>query len=189
MKKIILLFAASALMVAIPAHAQTYQVNPDNTIVKWHGEKVTGEHNGKIQLKEGSFTVENNKITAGNFVIDMSTITNEDIEDKEYREKLIGHLKSDDFFGVEKYPTAKLNITGSTAFINDLATVSGNLTIKENTHPVEFEVSRKEGSYSADLTIDRSKYDVRYGSKSFFDGLGDKMIYDDFDINISVTVD
>ncbi len=189
MKKIILLFAASALMVATSTHAQTYQVNSDNTIVKWHGEKVTGEHNGKIQLKEGSFTVKDNKITAGNFVIDMSTITNEDIEDKEYREKLIGHFKSDDFFGVAKYPTAKLKITGSTAFINDVATVSGNLTIKESTHPVEFEVSRDESTYSAELTIDRSKYDVRYGSKSFFDGLGDKMIYDDFDLNISVAVD
>ncbi len=189
MKKLMLLFAAVSLFVATSAHAQTYKVSSDNAIVKWHGEKVTGEHNGKIQFKEGSFTVENNRITTGNFVIDMSTITNEDIEDKEYREKLIGHLKSDDFFGVAKYPTAKLKITGSTAFINDVATVSGNLTIKESTHPVEFDVSRNESTYSAELTIDRSKYDVRYGSKSFFDGLGDKMIYDDFDLNISVTVD
>ncbi len=189
MKKSILLFVATALFAVSSAYSQTYQVNADNAIVKWHGEKVTGEHNGEIQLKEGSFTVENNKITAGNFVIDMSTITNEDIEDKENREKLLGHLKSDDFFGVAKYPTAKLKITGSSAFINDVATVSGNLTIKESTHPVEFEVSRNESTYSAELTIDRSKYDVRYGSKSFFDGLGDKMIYDDFDLNISVTVD
>ena len=189
MKKIILFIAAAALTVATSAHAQTYQVKSDNAVVKWHGEKVTGEHNGKIQLKEGSFTVESNRITTGIFVIDMSSITNEDIENEEYREKLIGHLKSDDFFGVAKYPTAKLIITDSTPFNNNVATVKGQLTIKENTHPVAFEVTRNESTYSADLTIDRSKYEVRYGSKSFFDGLGDKMIYDDFDLNINITVD
>lgn len=189
MKKSILLFVAMALFAVSSAYSQTYQVNADNAIVKWHGEKVTGEHNGEIQLKEGSFTVDNNRISAGTFVIDMSSITNEDIEDEENRGKLIGHLKSDDFFGVEKYPTAKLKITGSSPFIKDVAKVNGDLTIKAKTHPVEFEVTRNESTYSTDLTIDRSKYDVRFGSKSFFDNLGDKMIYDEFDLNIIVTVD
>lgn len=189
MKKLMLLLAAAALMVATSAQAQTYKVNADNAIVKWNGKKVTGEHHGKIKLQEGSFTVENNRLTTGNFVIDMSSITNEDIEDEEYKTKLVTHLKSDDFFGVETYPTAKLKITGSTPFINNVATVNGQLTIKEDTHPVEFEVTKNESTYSTKLTIDRSKYNVRYGSKSFFNDLGDKMIYDDFDLNISVTVD
>ncbi|MGQ1786659.1 MULTISPECIES: YceI family protein [unclassified Saccharicrinis] len=188
MKAMKLLFAVTALLVASSTFAQTYQVDASRTSIKWEGKKIGGTHNGDIKLKEGSFTVQGNQITAGTFLIDMSTITNADIESDEYRKKLIGHLKSDDFFGVEKFPTAQLKITGSTTFKNNVAKVTGDLTIKENTHPIEFEVTKSGNKYTTTLIVDRAKYDVRYGSKSFFDNLGDKVIYDDFTLDVNLTV-
>ncbi len=116
----------------------------------------------------------------------MASIKNSDIESDEYRAKLVGHLKSDDFFGVETYPTAKLVITEATAFKNDEATVKGKLTIKKDTHPTEFKVKKSGNAYTATIVVDRSKYDVRYGSSSFFDNLGDKVIYDDFTLNVNI---
>ena len=129
---------------------------------------------------------DNNKISEGEFIIDMSSITNKDIEDPGYKAKLEGHLKSDDFFGVETFPTAKLEIKSSSAFKNNKGTVNAHLTIKDITHPIKFEV-RKDGKWlMAEIVVDRSKYDVRYGSGSFFDNLGDKMIYDDFTMTVKI---
>lgn len=128
----------------------------------------------------------NEKLTAGKFTIDMASITNTDLEDPGYNAKLVGHLKSDDFFGVEKYPTAKLEIKSSSKFENNKGTVKAHLTIKETTLPIEFE-AQKEGNWlMAEIIIDRSKYDVRYGSGSFFDNLGDKTIYDDFTMTVKI---
>ncbi|SMO73100.1 Polyisoprenoid-binding protein YceI [Saccharicrinis carchari] len=186
MKKIKFVLAAFLILALSGVNAQSYNLDADNATIKWHGKKVTGEHDGEIQLKEGSFTVKDNRITAGTFIIDMKSITNNDIESDEYRNKLVNHLKSDDFFGVEKHPTAKLNITDSSPFSNNVAKVKGDLTIKGTTHPVEFEVTRNDNTYTTELTVDRSKYDVRYGSKSFFDNLGDKMIYDEFTLKVNI---
>jgi polyisoprenoid-binding protein YceI len=100
----------------------------------------------------------------------------------------VGHLKSDDFFSVEQYPTSSLVITGSSRFINDRATVTGRLTIKGKTEPVTFETTRKDGTYSASFGVDRSKFDVRYGSDSFFDNLGDKAIDNVFTLDIQLVM-
>lgn len=164
---------------------QKLTVNTEKTKLEWLGEKVTGEHKGTIKLKSGNLTWNDNKITGGEFLIDMSTI--EDVEDNQ---KLEGHLKSEDFFGTEKYPEAKLVISESTPFEKGTATVKGTLTIKENTHPVEFKAARQEKEdgvwFYSNIPVDRTKYNIRYGSGTFFENLGDRTIYDEFKLKVAL---
>lgn len=177
---------ASLFIAGTTLSAQSFTVDTKKSTLKWTGKKVAGEHYGYISLKSGSFEIKNNKIVKGTFEIDMNSITNTDIESEEYKAKLVGHLKSDDFFGVEKHPTAKLEISESSSFKDNKAKVSGKLTIKDITHPVDFVAEKSAKGYSATIIVDRSKYDVKYGSGSFFDNLGDNMIYDDFTLEVKL---
>ncbi len=167
-------------------NAQDYKANINKTEIKWIGKKITGEHNGFIKLKSGELKLKDGNIIGGSFTVDMNTITNVDQTDPEYNKKLVNHLKSDDFFGVEKFPTAKLVITKAKAFENYQTEVEGEITIKGITQPVTFIVKQAHNSYVTTLIIDRSKFDVRYGSGSFFDNLGDNLIYDDFTLNVKL---
>lgn len=170
--------------------ATTLKVNPSKSELTWVGKKVTGEHTGKIALKEGVMTLDGSKFTGGKLVADLTTITCTDLTDKSYNDKLIGHLKSDDFFSVEKHPTATFVITKATAKSAGVYDVTGDLTIKGITKPVTLPVtvtSTAAGAVaSGKLVVDRSKYDIKYNSKSFFEGLGDKMIHDDFSIDFKL---
>lgn len=165
-------------------------VNPQESKVEWLGKKVTGEHTGNIDISSGELLIDAGKLSGGNFVIDMSSITNTDLEKPEMNQKLVGHLKSDDFFAVEKHPTSKLVITQVTHEKGSKYRVKGNITIKGITKaidfPAEVSLAGAKAYASAVITIDRSDFDVKYGSGSFFDGLGDKMIYDDFTLNVSL---
>lgn len=166
-----------------------YDVNVEESTVEWIGRKVTGQHNGVIALKGGRLEMEDGKLVGGIFTIDMTTIENRDLSG-EMKGKLEGHLKSSEFFGVEKYPTATFVITKAVPQGSGKYKIIGNLTIKENTEEIQFtaDVKEQDGKImaSADVTIDRSKFDVRYGSGSFFDNLGDKTIYDNFDLSVSL---
>lgn len=188
MKAITILMTAIVTVASYSIHAQTYTVDTRNSTLQWHGKKVTGEHFGFIVLKNGKMMMKDGQITGGKFVIDMTTITNTDLKDETYNQKLVNHLKSDDFFGVETYPEAVLEIKSSSPFKNNEATVTAHLTIKKDTHPVTFVVSRDGDIYTAEIVVDRSRFDVRYGSGSFFDNLGDNMIYDDFTMNVRIKV-
>ncbi|WP_162053510.1 YceI family protein [Pontibacter pamirensis] len=179
-----------------PADGETYNVVTEQSEVNWLGKKVGGEHTGNIELQNGELVVANDQLVGGTLVIDMNTITNTDITAEEDNQKLVGHLKSDDFFGVEKYPTATFEITNVTPVTSAAAgeathNVTGNLTIKEKTEQVSFpaviNVNNGTTTAKADVTVDRSKFDVRYGSNSFFDDLGDKAIDDNFTITFDVT--
>ena len=176
-----------ALTLTSAVFAGNQKVDPSKSSVKWLGKKVTGEHDGTINVKEGNLVVENGKITGGKVVIDMQSIVNLDLTDPGYNAKLVGHLKSDDFFSVATFPTAELVITKVEG--NNF---SGNLTIKGITNPTSFTATAsKDGNstqYKGTITIDRSKYNVKYGSKSFFDNLGDKVIYDDFTLDFTLVV-
>lgn len=181
----------SVLMIALTAfslNAQNLSADVSKSTLKWHGKKVTGEHFGHISLKSGTLEIKDNMIARGKFVIDMNSITNTDLTDPGYNAKLVGHLKSDDFFGVSKHPEAVIEIVKSSPFVNNEATVDAKLTIKNITHPITFKAKKDGKTYLADLVIDRSKYDVRYGSGSFFDNLGDNMIYDDFEMSVRIEV-
>jgi polyisoprenoid-binding protein YceI len=167
---------------------QELKIDVAKSTLAWTGKKVTGEHHGKINLKEGSVTVKDYKIVSGKFVIDMNSITDEDLTDSGWNSKLVGHLKSDDFFGVATYPEAVLELTGSTPLVNNKTKITGNLTIKGISHPIEFEATKLDNEYSATITVDRSLYNVRYGSGKFFQNLGDKTIYDEFTMDVKLVV-
>lgn len=160
-------------------------VDISKSTVTWKGYKVTGQHEGTINLKSGVLMFDGKTLTGGKFVMDMASINTTDLEG-DYKGKLDGHLKSPDFFGVEKHPTAKFEITKAVKK-GDVYTVTGDLTIKAITNPVTFDMTINGNTASASLKIDRAKYDVKYGSGSFFDNLGDKTIYDEFDLNVNLS--
>ena len=160
------------------------QVNVKESQVNWTGHKVTGQHDGTITLKEGSLEFDGATLTGGAFTMDMTSINTTDLEG-EYKTKLDGHLKADDFFGTDKFPTATLKFTKVEALGSDYA-VTGDLTIKGITKPVTFKMNVTKNTATAALKIDRTKYDIKYGSASFFDNLQDKAIYDEFDLNVSL---
>ncbi|WP_439182958.1 YceI family protein [Carboxylicivirga taeanensis] len=186
MKRIPILLVALILFVSF-AEAQKRQVDVKLSEVTWTGKKVTGEHTGKIMFKEGFVQLKDKQLVGGEFVIDMNTITCTDLDNPDYNAKLVGHLKSDDFFGVENYPHSKLVLNNVSA-IGKGYKVSGDLTIKGKTHPVSFEVKHSDHVFEGKMVIDRTKYDVRYGSGKFFDNLGDKMIYDNFELVFKVVL-
>ena len=187
MKKNVLKGAAASVIVLTTLAFTTMkkEINIKESKVTWKGEKVTGSHTGTIDLKSGFFNMEDEKLVGGEFVMDMTSLSNDDLKG-ESKQKLEGHLKSEDFFGVEKFPTSTLVITSIAEKGNGSYGVVGNLTIKDITKPVTFDLKMNEDSANAKLTIDRSKYDVKYGSGSFFDNLGDKTIYDNFDLEVNL---
>lgn len=156
-----------------------------NSNIVWKGYKVTGSHQGTIALKSGSLNFNKKKLTGGEFTIDMASITCTDLNG-EYKNKLEGHLKSDDFFGVKKNPTASLVFKNVKSTGKNSYKIKGNLTIKGITKSVTLNLSIYGNKANATLKIDRSKYNVKYGSTSFFDGLKDKAIYDEFDLVVDL---
>jgi polyisoprenoid-binding protein YceI len=183
-----LLFLTLSGLIYVSAGAQN-KLTADTTATKllWLGEKVTGQHTGTIKLQSGWLNWKDNKIVSGEFNIDMASL-----KESENNKILMGHLKSDDFFGVVKFPLAKLIVTGSTPFDKGTGVVTGTLTIKDVTNPIEFKATmqkKDEGTwFFANITVDRTKYNIRYGSGSFFDNLGDKTIYDEFKLKVNLLV-
>ena len=160
-------------------------IKVDSSKVVWKGYKVTGSHEGIISITSGHLNFDKDVLTGGSFQIDMSTITVTDLEG-EYKGKLEGHLKSDDFFGVTKFPSASLSFTKVESTGKNSYKVTGDITIKGKTETVSFDLSVYGNKANASLKIDRTKFDVRYGSTSFFDGLKDKAIYDEFDLVVDL---
>ena len=186
-KRMLSVFAAAALVLgSYNTNAQdAYKVNSEKSKLEWLSKKVTGQHNGDIVIKEGVLELDGSKITGGEFTIDMNTINCTDLTG-EYKGKLEGHLKAPDFFDVTNHATAKFKIKSITADGN----VVGDLTIKGITKEISFpatvKVDGKQVRAEANFKIDRTKWDIKYGSGSFFEGLGDKMIYDDIDFTVSL---
>ncbi len=171
--------------------ATEYTVDTAASQIMWEGSKPTGSHNGTIKLSSGTVHLNNGVVEAGNFVIDMNSINDEDLEG-EQKTNLEAHLKGTaegkegDFFNVKEYPTAKFEMTG---IENNV--VKGNLTIKNKTNAVEFPATvTMEGDKmllkSEAFELDRTKWDVNYGSKSIFPNLGDKFINDTMKITVSL---
>lgn len=195
-KTIIFGFTLLALLSSSAFSQTTFTLDVSKSNLKWIGKKFLGSHWGWVNFKSGSIQYDGNKITSGEFEVDMTTIRNEDLTDKEMNAKLVGHLKSDDFFSVAKFPTAKFVITHTTPLKPskqgepNLA-VTGKMTIKGITQTISFPATIKvEGdkiTAKAKFDVDRTKFDVRYGSGSFFDNLGDNVIYDNFTIELNLT--
>ncbi|WP_296312398.1 YceI family protein [Winogradskyella sp. UBA3174] len=181
---------AEAAAVAEDA-AINYNVNTDTSMIEWTGFKPTGSHNGAIAISRGNIQVKDNAIESGKFTFDMNSITVIDIPvEKEGNAKLAGHLKGADFFDVETYPISKFEVT-SIETVDGITMLSGNLTMKDATNNISFPVSTEMKDdlmmlTSDTFTIDRSKWNVKHGSKSFFDNLGDKFINDDIELKVTL---
>jgi polyisoprenoid-binding protein YceI len=160
-------------------------INTEASTITWKAYKVTGSHEGIINLASGNLDFNGTVLTGGAFVVDMTTINTTDLEG-EYKQKLDGHLHSDDFFGTATYKTASLEITSVKASGKNAYNATANLTIKNITKEVNFTISVYGSKATANLKVDRSQFDVRYGSGSFFDNLGDKTIYDEFDLVVDL---
>lgn len=185
MKNLKTITFAIIAFISLTVNAQTKKVNAENSKITWLAKKVTGQHEGTVNLKEGALILKDGKLVGGKFAMDMTSINTTDLEGN-MKEKLDGHLKSDDFFSTAKNPTAELAFKTIADKGNGVYTVTADLMIKKISNPITFEISVSDAGASTKLTIDRTKYDIKYGSGSFFDNLGDKAIYDDFDINVDL---
>jgi polyisoprenoid-binding protein YceI len=187
MKNVFLFIALVGLTSGIANGQEKLAADTSKTTLAWLGEKVTGQHNGTIKLQSGWLDYKDNKIVSGEFTIDMASI-----KEASGNTRLEGHLKSDDFFSVAKFPNAVLTLTGSESFEKGSALVKGTLTIKGITNPIEFKanIQKKDDGlwFYSNIIIDRTKYNVKYGSGSFFDNLGDKVIYDEFKLKVALFV-
>jgi polyisoprenoid-binding protein YceI len=170
-------------------NADTLWVDKLGSNIQWIGRKVTGEHSGHIEVAGGFIVHADGKLTSGEILMNMQSITVDDIEDPKWNQKLVDHLKNDDFFNSEKYPTAKFVFTKFKGKGADTH-VSGNITIRDKTVPTNLVINvvvDADSSYSTGtINIDRSLFGVKYGSGTFFEGLGDKMIMDEFTLNFKV---
>ena len=166
---------------------QNLTASLEQSNIRWYGEELTGKiHFGDLSFKDAHIEVQDGIITGGNFVVNMTSLSVEDLSGGG-KARLEGHLKSDDFFSVEKHPEATLKITQKAKVKDGVQTLFGKLTIKGIEHPVEFTMKLGENNTAlAGLTFDRSKYNVRFRSGSFFENLGDKLILDDIRMEVSL---
>jgi len=167
---------------------QKFKIASAQSNIEWVGRKVTGSHNGTIAVKEGELILNDGKLVGGKFIIDTTSIEILDVTDPATNAQFAGHLASDDFFSTQKYPEATLEITSVTG-----SHVYGNLTIKGITHAISFDAVINVNTSgdllvaTAKLIIDRTKYEMKFRSGNFFKDLGDTLIYNDFELNVSVT--
>lgn len=165
---------------------QQFNIIVPQSNINWVGRKVTGAHDGTIAIKQGSLVLDDGKLAGGRFVIDTTSIKVLDVKDPATNAQFAGHLASDDFFAIDRYPEATFEITKVN---NDH--IEGDLTIKGITQPVGFNTRLSvEGdtlTASGKIVIDRTLYGIKFRSGNFFKDLGDTLIYNDFDLNITIT--
>ncbi len=189
-----ILFTAMFLMIFVSLNifSQTYIIDSQLSKMQWEGKKVIGKHNGTINIKNGTVNVKGANIV-GNFEIDMKSIVITDIKDQESNAKLKAHFDSDEFFSTHKYPSSNFVITKAEAITGEKGEnykITGKLTIKKITNEISFPAKitfdATTFNASANFMIDRTKWDIKYGSGSFFDDLGDKAISNEIPYKIKL---
>lgn len=184
MKRLVRLLTFTLLAFGLAGVAQAKTVNLKASELHWEGSKITGDkHNGGLKFKEVSLTEKDGKITGGTFIVDINSLTVNDITDAQWHQKFLKHMKSEDFFEIDKFPTAKLVIEKI-----ENGKASGQLTIKGKTNPITLDFEEKEGTYTTNLSFDRTKFDMIYGSKNFFKNLGDKVINDEVKLTAKIVL-
>ncbi len=190
MKKIFLSAILSVLTlfaIATKPHTDQIRVNSENSTVKWTGSKIAESHEGTIKIQKGVLGIQHGTLVGGQISIDMSTITNTDMEGR-MKQRLEWHLKNKDFFNVEEFPLATITITNSVRGSGNSYKIMANLTIKGITHPISFaadvNVNGKNFLATAKIKIDRTKWDIKYNSGNYFKDLGDKLILDEVEFDI-----
>lgn len=170
---------------------QQFSINGAQSNIAWVGRKITGTHNGTIAIKEGTLLFDDNQLVGGKFVIDTTSIKILDITDPETNAQLAGHLASDDFFSSERHPVATFEIRHAEPRQNGSYYVEGALTIKGHTQPVNFDAQVNHSgdtvTASGQITVDRTKYEMKFRSGNFFENLGDNLIYNNFDLSVNLT--
>ncbi len=165
-------------------------VSKTESQVRWEASKVTGTHWGYVPLKNATLDYSGGKIKGGSFDMDMVNLTVEDLTDAKSKGSLTGHLKSDDFFSVEKFNTATFKITEAKSSNGKDYTITGNLTIKGIVQKVSFPavvaVAGKKVTATGQIKFDRTKFDIKYRSGSYFEDLADKMIYDEVKLDVKL---
>lgn len=190
-KKVLLGVLFSAL-VAGASMADTYQLDLQKSSLHWTGHKAIGtSHNGFLKFKEGSLEVSGNQLVSAIFVVDMTSLTNKDLAKKpDMQKKLVGHLMSKDFFNVEKFPTATFKVTKAESKSAKEVLLKGTMTILGKAQPVEvlaqIEKTKTGGKGHANLVLDRTRWNIKYGSGKFFKNLGDKLINDEIDLELDI---
>ncbi|WP_025742273.1 YceI family protein [Aquimarina pacifica] len=174
-----------AVLVATATFGQKKEIKTSESIINWTGKKVTGSHTGTLKLSSGFLVFEGENITGGEFTVDMTTLIVTDLEAGKGKEKLEGHLNSDDFFGVKNHKNAKLIVKKASKGDKGYK-ISGDLTIKGKTNPITFDLLVADNKASTTLKVDRTKYDIKYGSGSFFENLGDKAINNEFELVVDL---
>jgi len=188
-----LIFISFLFLISNSIFSQTLSqsINVIKSNVKWYGDEITGkQHYGSLKFKEGNIILTgtgkiSDKIISGNFIVDMTSLNVEDMTGRG-KNSLEGHLKSDDFFSVSKFNYAYLKILKSNDPVNGVQTINGDLTIKGISHPVIFTMELNGKKAKSNLIFDRTKYDVKFRSGNFFQNLGDKLIYDDIKLEVSL---
>ena len=178
---IILIFSTQSI------NAQEKLLKIETSNIRWFGEEITGkQHYGDLKFSSGYIQINDEVISSGNFIVNMNSLTVEDLSGGG-KKRLEGHLKSTAFFGVSDHPQATLNISSLAEINGNSQILVGELTIKGITHPINFSITlSSENNATAMLVFDRSKYDVRFRSGSFFDELGDKLILDDIKLEVAL---
>lgn len=189
MKLISILFISLFAFSNLSEPIAPVKVDMNESSVTWHASKVTGSHFGKVPITEASLDYDNGKINGGSFTMDMTSLTVEDLTDAGSNAKLTGHLKSDDFFSVEKFNTSTMTIIDVKGSGNNVE-ITGDLTIKGITKPVTFPatISTSGGKITAtaEITFDRTHYDIKYRSGSYFEDLADRLIYDEVKLDVKL---
>jgi polyisoprenoid-binding protein YceI len=189
MKKSNLLFSLLASILILASFTirkdDVYSVENDRSTISWSAKKVLGGHVGTVKITSGTLVYDGKGLKGGSFVMDLANLTSDS-------ERLTTHLKNDDFFSVDKYPTSKFDITKVSPAGTDRVNITGNLTIKGITHPITFPASVKQQkgiivAVASGVKVDRTKYDIKYRSKNFFGDIGDKAIEDEFELNINLS--
>ena len=173
-----------------------YQVVASDSVVEWEGAKtlvVDWSHMGEVEVESGSLLIEEGRLSGGEFTVDMNSmvVTGDGGAAMKDDAGLIGHLSSSDFFDIDTYPTAKFVITDVAENTDGTYQVTGDMTIKESTNSISFPATVIQSADDtlvaiADIVIDRTEYDVQFGSSAFFDDLGDNVINDEFDLRINL---
>jgi len=192
MKRIFLTIALAIITTfsfSAKPHIANVRVNAENSTIKWIGSKVASSHEGNVNIQKGMLMIDHGTLVGGQFSIDMTSISNTDMEGRK-KERLEWHLKNTDFFDVEQFPLAIITITKAVKGDDNSYKIVADLTIKGITHPVTFPakvtINGLNFLATAKIKIDRTKWDIKYGSGSFFENLGDKMILDEIEFDISL---
>ena len=168
----------------LPVKEDTYTVDTERSTIEWTAKKVGGGHTGTVKIADGSLVYKGKSLLGGSFTMNMASITSDNA-------RVTTHLKTDDFFSAVKNPTSKFEITKVSAIGSNRVNITGNLTIKNITHPLTFPATVKQQkgvvvAVANGIRIDRTKYDIKFRSKTFFGNIGDRAIDDEFELSINL---